>query len=77
MKLHRHDEGCYRTDTVGGRFGQIRKLQTRRGAEWKAEIRNSETGAFVRAAGHWPKLRAALLECEAILAADMPFPDKR
>lgn len=69
MQLHKHDDGCYRTDSVAGLFGQVRKLQTRRGAEWRAEIRNSDTGAFVRHAGIWPKRRAALRELEAILTA--------
>lgn len=76
MRFHQHGPEVIRTDSISGRFGQIRKvaaLGTRerpaRGVEWKAEIRIAETGGLVRYAGIWPTRRAALRECEEILKA--------
>ena len=62
LKLHRHYEGCYRSDAINGRFAQIKKDRS----HWRAEIRNSN-GDFIRPAGSWPTRRDAANECEHIL----------
>jgi hypothetical protein len=72
-KLHKQYEGCYRTDSVNGQFGQIKRIAAMRGrhaapgTEWRVEIRDSETGNLRRYAGIWPTRREALRECAEVL----------
>lgn len=63
MKLHKHYRGCYRTETVNGKFGQIKKVNLK----WVAEIRSSDTGNLLRFAGVWSSRKDAVEEVEHIL----------
>lgn len=68
LKLKKHYPGCYRTETVHGRFGQIK----RDGREWKAEIR-SRSGDLERYAGIWGTRKDAVDEVEHILEEGISF----
>lgn len=65
FKLRKHYGGCYRTPSVNGRFGQIKKATNP--TSWLAEIRDSETGAIIRYAGYWPTLKSANEEVASLL----------
>lgn len=79
MKIKMLYKGCYRTETVRGRFGQIKKKpgywDSKYGcavyvaAGWHSEIRDS-SGELQRYAGVWPTLKDAVEEVEHILTKD-------
>ena len=71
MNTRKHYEGCYRTKTVNGFFGQIKKstapLSIReRAGKWHAEIRRAD-GTLSQYCGIWHTKKSAINEVESVL----------
>lgn len=66
-KLRKHGSNSYRMTLSPDFFGQI----TKKGREWHAEMRETNTGVIVRFYGIWSSLKDAVDELESINPLDL------